>query len=385
MNGIRIRGEVAPGFEGMRHAFAACLADEPADPGAQLAVHLEGRRVVDLWTDGPVVGDTVTGDSLMGVYSSTKGATALTVALLVQEGVLDLDRRVADHWPAFAAEGKRDVTIRQVLSHQAGVPGVDGGLTPAELADDTLAAGRVAAQRPYWEPGTAYGYHSFTFGAILNEVVRAATGETLQRVYERRVRAPRALDVYLGLPEREGKRVVATLPWLSTPAQEAALAANRPDADGVPGVSYNLNATPPMDYVAYANSRETRANGPSSGGAVASARGLASLYSAAVFGLDGEPPLLTSATLAEFTRLHTPGADLVTGVEGRFALGFEHKRSQYPFLGDRAFGHCGMGGSEAFADPATGVVYAYTRRRMPFGFTATENRCLTAAVLRCLS
>src|SRR5882724_2238039 len=158
---IEVHGTVAPGFEPVRDEFAAVLAEQPDEPGAQLAAYHDGALVVDLWA-----GDGVAGDSLTGVFSSGKGAAYLVVALLVQEGVLDLDRAVAYYWPEFAAEGKADVTLRELLAHRAGVVGVDGGFGPGELADDHLIAARLAAQRPFWRPGSAYGYHCFGIGAI---------------------------------------------------------------------------------------------------------------------------------------------------------------------------------------------------------------------------
>jgi len=257
-----VQGTVAEGFEEVREEFTAVLAEEPAEPGAQLAAYVNNRQMVDLWA-----GSAVTGDSLTGVFSSGKGAAYLVVALLVQDGVLALDQTVAHYWPEFAAEGKADVTLRELLTHRAGVIGVDGGFTTEELADDRLIAKRLADQRPYWKPGSAYGYHCFVIGALIGEVVRRA-------------------------------------------------------------------------------------------------------------------PLLKPKTLAEFSKLHSTGIDLVSGKRDLFALGFEAKGLQYPFLGANAFGHCGVAGSEAFADPHSGVAYGYTRRHFAFGFAAPENDRLAAAVLR---
>ena len=145
---IEVQGTVAPGFEEVRDAFAAFVAEDPADPGAQLSAYVKGLEVVDLWA-----GDGMRGDSLTGTLSAIKGATHLVVALLVQDGALDLDRRVAEYWPEFAAEGKGELTLRELLAHRSGVIGVDGGFTLDELADDRAIAARLASQRPYWTPG----------------------------------------------------------------------------------------------------------------------------------------------------------------------------------------------------------------------------------------
>ncbi|XVQ06210.1 MFS transporter [Spirillospora sp. CA-255316] len=140
------------------------------------------------------------GETLTGVYSSTKGAATLVAALLVQDGALEPDEPVARRWPVFAAAGKDRITLRDVLTHRSGVIGVDGGLTADELADDRVIADRLAGQRPYWRPGSAYGYGGFVAFAIVGEVVRKATGRSLQEIFEERVRAPYELDLYLGLP-----------------------------------------------------------------------------------------------------------------------------------------------------------------------------------------
>ncbi|MDF2706154.1 MAG: EstA family serine hydrolase [Nonomuraea muscovyensis] len=371
-----VRGTVAAGYEDVLAEFAAVAAEED-EPGAQLAAYAGGRQVVDLWT-----GDGISGDSLHALYSSGKGAAHLVVALLVQDGVLDLDRPVAGSWPEFAAEGKGGITLRDLLAHRAGLIGVAGGFTTAELADDRLLARRLAGQRPYWRPGTGYGYHAFVIGALTGEVVRRATGRTLQEVYEERVRAPYGLDFYLGLPEALEPRYVPVRPL--PPGQRALAAANAPAADSLTGIAFNLNATPPTDLVAFANTREVRALGPASAGSVGSARGLAAMYAAAIGALDGREPLLKPDVRAEFTRRHSVGADLVTGERDHFLLGFEAQARRYPFLGPDAFGHSGAVGAQSFADPRSGVAYAYTRRRFAFGGGggAAENHRLAAAVIR---
>ncbi|MER7950281.1 serine hydrolase domain-containing protein [Streptomyces sp. NPDC096079] len=373
-----VHGTVEPGFEIVREVFAGVAANEARDGGAQLAVHHRGRLVVDLWG-----GDGVDGDSLLGLYSSSKGAMALVVALLVQDGVLDLDREVASWWPEFAAEGKGKITLRQVLSHRAGVIGADGGLSPEEIADDRLIAARLAGQRPFWEPDTAHGYHGTVIGALVGEVVLRATGRTAQELYEERVRAPYALDYHLGLPEELEARFRTALPLLPTPAQRAFLAENPIAPDSLMAIAFNLHADPPFDDVAYANSRAVRAQAPLSGGGIGTARGLSRMYAAIAGELDGRPPLLAPGTLAEFARIHSEGTDLVTGSESAFGLGFVPLATRYPSLSPTAIGHSGAPGSQAFADPATGLAYSYARRRFGFlaGPGAPENDRLVQAVV----
>jgi CubicO group peptidase (beta-lactamase class C family) len=374
-----VHGTVVPGFEPVRDAFAAAVAAETAEPGAQLAVHLDGRPVVDLWA-----GEGLDGDSLLAVYSSTKGAAHTVAALLVQDGLLDLDREVAHYWPEFAAGGKERVTVRQLLAHQAGVIGLPRGLTARELADDRVTAELLAAQEPFWEPGTASGYHGLVIGALVGEVVRRITGRTLQEVWEERVRAPFGLDFHLGLPEELEPRYLDSRPAVLTSEQQAEAAANAPGAERLAliGVAFSTVTEPPVDLVAFVNTREVRALGQASAAGVASARGLARFYAAASGGLDGRPALLAPGTIAEFSRLQWPGEDLVVAAPGAFAVGFEYLPNRFEPLTEGAFGHSGAAGSLAFADPASGVAYGYTRRRHAYpGGAAPENQQLIAAVV----
>ncbi|WP_030675147.1 EstA family serine hydrolase [Streptomyces sp. NRRL B-1347] len=376
----QVHGTVAAGFEGVREAFAEVLGEQRQAPEAQLVVHVDGRRVVDLWG-----GPGTSADTLTGLYSVTKGAAHLVVALLVQDGVLDLDRTVASYWPEFGAEGKDRLTLRELLAHRSGAVGVDGGFTLAELADDRLSAARLAGQRPLWEPGTAYGYHAFVIGALTGEVVRRVTGRSLQELYEERIRAPYGLDFHLGLPKALEGRYAEVLPLEPTEEEAERLLADAPAPDSVSGIAFNLNATPSIDLVTFANSPAVRALGPASSGGVGSARGVAGMYAAAISEVDGRAPLLTPRTITEFAPVSRRGTDLVTGNDDVFGLGFESLSGLYAFLGPETFGHSGAAGSLAFADPARGVAYAYTRRRFAFpsGFGAgLENHRLAEAVTR---
>jgi CubicO group peptidase (beta-lactamase class C family) len=370
-----VHGTVTEEFEDVRARFVAIAVAEPG-LSAQLSVRHQGRQVVDLWT-----GPGVTGDSLFALYSSGKGAAYLVLALLVQDGLVDLDAPVAAYWPEFAAADKEGISVRDLVSHKAGLIGVDGGFTLDELADDRRLAARLAGQKPYWSPGTAYGYHAFVIGALVGEIVHRVTGATLQEVFERRIRAPYGIDFHLGLPATEEHRYLPVQPLL--PHQQAATQAALPAADSLTGIAFNLNATPPTDLVDFANTRAVRALGPASSGSVGTARGLARMYAAALGELDGHAPLLKPEVRAEFTAPHTSGTDLVTGETDHFLLGFEAQAVRYPGLGPDAFGHSGAVGAQSFADPRSGIAYSYTRRRFSFGGGggAPENGDLVTAVL----
>ncbi|MEU3722034.1 serine hydrolase domain-containing protein [Streptomyces sp. NPDC031705] len=371
--GVTVDGTVAPGWETVRDEFEAFVSLEPNPPEAQLAVRHHGRTVVDLWG-----GEDTDGGTLSPVFSITKGAAHLVVALLAQEGALDLERPVSAYWPEFTGHGKERLTVRQLVSHRSGLINSDEGFSYEEIADDAVVAARLAGQKPFWEPGTAYGYHAFVIGALTGEVVRRATGRSLQELYEERVRAPYGLDLYMGLPEGLLDRWKPILEMLPTPAQQELLAARGPLPEMMK-TAFNGHREPPMDPVAYANHPTTRALGPASAGGTGSARGVAALYAAAVGGLDGRPALLEPATVADVARLHTPGVDRVTSEADHFGLGFETQAA----VGPEAFGHCGAAGAQGFADPVTGIAYGYTRRRFGFpGGLAPENGRLTAAVLK---
>ncbi|MGW2827750.1 serine hydrolase domain-containing protein [Streptomyces sp. NPDC001286] len=374
-----IHGTVADGFEAVREEFATFVAGERPDYEGQLCAYLHGRKVVDLWA-----GDGTEPDSLYAVYSSSKGAAHLVVALLVQDGTLELDRKVTYYWPEFAAEGKGSVTLRDLISHRAGVVGTDGGFTAAELADDRAMAERLADQKPFWRPGTAFGYHALVIGALTGEVVRRATGRSLQDVYEERIRAPYALDFHLGLPAALEPRFRAAQPMIPTPVQQAVLDEAPTGPHTLGSIAMNAHAPDAGTLVDYANSRAVRAKGPASAGGVAAARGLAGMYAAAISEVDGKAPLLKPDTIAEVGQIHSIGYDLVLRSHRAFGLGFQATAdSWHPVLGAGAFGHSGAGGSQAFADPRSGLAYGYTRRRLAYpGGAAPENDRLVRAVHR---
>jgi CubicO group peptidase (beta-lactamase class C family) len=359
-----VQGTVAPGYEKVREVFAAEMAGL-GDLGAQLAVYRHGRPVVDLWTVDP--------DALIGLLSVTKGAAFLVVALLVQDGVIDVNRSVRHYWPQFTS----DVTVRELLGHRAGLIGVDGGFGPAELADDRIIAERLAKQRPYWPRGSGYGYHALVIGALAGEIVRRVTGRSLQQTYEHRVRAPYGIDFYLGLP--------AELEPRSCPLRPPVGRQPGPGPGSLSGIALNLHADPPTDLTVFGNSRTVRALGQASAGGVGTARGIARLYAAAVSGLNGNQPLLRPATTVDFGTAGGPAPDLLSGGSGnQFGLGFEAMTTPYPFLGPAAFGHFGAAGSLGFADPRSGVAYGYARDRLaqPHGGGAVENDQVVAAVVQ---
>ncbi|MFZ4233602.1 serine hydrolase domain-containing protein [Streptomyces murinus] len=376
---IAVHGTVAEGFEAVREEFAALVAGERDDYEGQVCAYVRGRCVVDLWAGG-----TGAGDALYGVFSATKGAAHLVAALLVQDGTLELNRKVRYYWPEFAAEGKGELTLRDLLAHRAGLVGTDAGFTRTELADDRVVAEHLADQRPFWRPGAAFGYHALVIGALTGEVVRRATGRTIQDLYEDRVRAPYGLDFHLGLPATADPRFRAVQPLLPTPGQQALIDASPRGPHTLEAIAYNRHGAEPTDLERLYEDPLIRAKGPASQGGIASARGLARMYAAMIGEVDGKAPLLKADTVAEFGRIHSAGYDLVTRDHRSFGLGFQATADLwYPFLGAGSVGHSGANGTQAFADPHAGLAYGYTRRRFTFPYgAAPENERLVRAAHR---
>lgn len=377
-----VRGTVAAGFEPVRAEFAAVAAEEGGDHAAQLTVYRWGERVVDLWT-----GPGTDADSLFGAYSASKGAAHLVVASLVQDGVLDLDRKVGHYWPQFAVHGKGDLLLRELLAHRAGLVGTDSGFSAEELADDRTVAERLGAQRPYWRPGTAFGYHALVAAALSGEVVRRATGRSVQELFAERVRDRYGVDFHLGLAAEQEHRFLDARPMLATPERLAALAAGTGAPNSLSGIAFNRHHPRNPAVWELPNIPAVRSRGTASFGGVASARGLARMYAAAIGPLDGTPPLLGPETVALAGQIQSCGHDLVLGAPKAFTIGFHATAEYHSELGQGSFGHSGAGGQQAFADPRNGIAYGYTRRRTPFPAAAgPENdrliRVLYAAAAR---
>jgi CubicO group peptidase (beta-lactamase class C family) len=328
------------------------LAADP-DLSFQAAAWHDGRPVLDVW-GGPHLGE----DSVIVPYSVTKNTIGLSVGLLVERGALDLDERVAHYWPEFAAKGKERVTVRQLLSHQAGLPQATPALTWDDLLDHHAAAEKLAASRPFWQPGSAFGYHAITIGNLGDELVFRVTGRTLHEFYEQEIRAPHDVDFHLGLPAGHESRRAAVLPMV------------RPVSDTtVPAFS----ALGPVVFgsmsgdVDLGNSPRSWRYGHPAGSGTGTARGLARLLAAAVTGVDGAAPFLSADTVEQIGQQQIRGYDEVLHQHDRaHAIVFQKPSQQLAFGGPRAFGHDGAAGALACVDPDTGIAFAYTIARGPW-------------------
>lgn len=360
-----LRGFVAPGYEGVLALFESFLTED-SRYSAQLAAYHKGVPVVRL-TGGPDMAP----ETLTGAYSCSKGVAAMVIALLVQDGVIDLDQTVAHYWPEFAAHGKDRLLVRAALSHQAGLMGVEGGFGLDEFTTPQAAA-RLAGAAPAWEPGRQFGYHALTIGILMEELCRRTTGESLQDIFDPRIRKPHDVDFFLGLPAD------------MEPRYRDVLYGNDPDQGWLDPLSLEgLNSNAPVSTIMeLPNIRSVRAAGMSAAGGVGSADGLARLYAAATSGVDGGEPFLAARTVETMTREQVWGLDRSSGLDNAFAVVFMKPHPSRNFGSHRAFGHEGANAALGFADPSYGLGFGYIPRRAEEGRSPGRAHRLAAEVRR---
>jgi CubicO group peptidase (beta-lactamase class C family) len=287
------------------------------------------------------------------------------IALLVERGALDLDAAVASYWPEFGAKGKGAVTVRQVLSHQAGLVGVDGGFTWDEVMDHRSLAERLAAQRPLWRPGAGFQYHALTIGTLADELVRRIDGRPVAQVLREEVTGPRGIDVWMGTPASEDGRVVDALPPTGEEIMAFLATGEGVGGDDPHGLgAQSLPAGDPLALISGVNEERSRRAGAPAAGVLASAAGLAHLYAALRHDAGGLR-LLSDDTLAQMSQIQVDGIELGSGLHARFGVIFQAPCPRWPFGSHRAFGHDGAGGSLAFCDPTFDVAFGYTVQRLP--------------------
>ncbi|MFT3797430.1 serine hydrolase domain-containing protein [Microbacterium sp.] len=348
----RLHGRADARLDALVERLEGFLAADD-DLSFQVAAYHDGALVLDAWGGPHLAQDAVTVP-----YSVTKNTIGLSVGLLVERGALDLDETVAHYWPEFAAQDKEHVTVRQLLSHQAGLPQATPPLTWDELLDHHAAADRLAATRPFWRPGSAFGYHALTIGSLGDELVFRVTGHTLHEFYEREVRAPHGVDFFLGLPADQEHRFVPLLP-LVQPVSDTLV---RSYSALGPVVFGSMS-----DDVHLANDPRSYRYGHPGGSGTGTARGLARLFAAAVTGVDGGAAFLSPDTVGRIGQQQIRGYDEVLDQQGRaHAIVFQKPSQQLAFGGPRSFGHDGAAGALACVDPDTGVAFAWTIARGPW-------------------
>jgi CubicO group peptidase (beta-lactamase class C family) len=369
----RIEGDCHPRFAAVRDAFAANFA-AGLEVGASFAATVGGEPVVDLWGGFADAARTRpwTRDTIVNVYSTTKAMTALSAHLLVERGELDLDQPVARYWPEFAQAGKERITTRHLLSHSAGLAAVREPLRSRALYDWTRMTEALAAETPWWPPGTANGYHALTYGHLVGEVVRRISGRTLGTFFRDEVAGPLGADFHIGLPASADSRVGDVVP--PTAEENASAGVKRPDPESLVGKAMGN----PMLRPEFANTVEwRRAEIPAANGH-GNARSVARVMAAlACGGTLGDVRLLGDWTLSRAIAEQRYAKDLVLGFKMRWALGFMLTSDEIPLgRSPRTFGHGGWGGSLAFADLDARVSWAYVMNKMSPG-TAGDARAFS--------
>lgn len=328
-----------------------------AETGVQVAAYHDGVLIVDAvaGTADPVTGRPVTSGTPIFSFSTGKNVAATLAHLLVARGFLDDDSPITDLWPEFGVHGKAGATLRHVLTHTVGLPAMPREITPNELPDWSRVCAALAAAEPRWRPGAAMGYHSYTFGFLVGELARRATGRPMCELLREWITAPLGIEgqLYFAVPQESHPglaRLDQARPWPADPDDGEAILApweTRPSA-------------------AFGNNGEIlRADIPSVG--VATAHGLAAMYNAVLQGT-----LVDAARLAELSAVAFEGVDQVFGTPARMALGYPIGRlGAPPEENSVAFGWPGGGGSYAYADPARGVAFALTKNRLVPDFDTT--------------
>ncbi|MEV0436534.1 serine hydrolase domain-containing protein [Nocardia sp. NPDC050413] len=389
-----VHGDVAAGFGPVADAFRRNFTSH-GEIGAAVAVYAGGEPLVDLWAGHRDRARAVPWerDTIVPVFSSSKGMSAFTIATAVSRGLLDYDAPVAKYWPEFAAHGKDRITVRQLIDHQAGLSGLDRVVKLSELGDRESLAALLAAQKPMWEPGTRHGYHALTLGLYQSELLRRVdpAGRSLGRFFAEEIAAPVGADLFIGLPEDESLDRVAQLSatkGLDILRYELADIPLRIGAEvyAKRGHSYAALTNPRPGAPARATRREFLGiEWPGMNG-VGNARALARVYGAAA-GRTGALPLSDDVLdlLAAPTVDSVPAADLVLHTKSRYHLGFRKSRGSFRFGSDkRAYGTTGLGGSFGFADPTTGLGFGYTMNRLGMAILDdVRSRNLRTAVLDC--
>ena len=380
MNDIPIDGDCDSRFASVREAFRENFTHR-GEPGAAIALSVHGKPVVDLWGGwSDAARSRIWQDNtLVNFFSVSKALCTICVLRQVEQGKLALDEPVATVWPEFAAARKENLTLRHVLTHQAGLPSLHEPLPAGAMLDWNVMIDALARAEPWWKPGTAHGYHVNTFGFLLGEVVRRVSGRTIGTMLREDIALPLGADVHIGLPANEHYRVAEYL-WPITTSQQG-----MPEGNDV--MRWNAYWNPPgISGGGYVNTPEWRmAEIPSTNGH-GTARGVARVYAALANGgeIDGVR-VVSRAMIDTATTEQSNGFDLINQRPSRFGLGFQLTQPERPIgPNPRAFGHFGAGGSLGFCDPDTGVAFAYVTNDMGPRWQNPRNRALIGAIYNSL-
>ena len=363
MPAVELQGDCEPRFGAVRDAFEANWTDH-GEVGASLCVIVGGETVVDLWgghadAEGSRSWER---DTIANVYSSTKGIAAAAAAMLVDRGQLDVERSVVDYWPEFGQAGKSEIKVRQLLTHEAGLAGVDEELPDEAVLDWDYMIGALERQAPMWTPGEGMGYHAISYGWLVGEVIRLIDGRTCGEFVRDEIAGPLGVDFFIGLPESEDSRTADLLP--APGAAPIGVSAQ----DTLAARALGLAAPRLAGTV---NSREWRAAELPAANGHGNGRSMATIYSALSQG--GGTLLSNNAIEACGPTEHAAREDMVLGFLVRRSLGFilSTAGGRYEWgPNPRTFGHSGAGGSIGFADPDAEIGFGYVMNQMSAGLGA---------------
>lgn len=371
MNDGSVQGFTDDRYAAVREVFAQNLASG-ADVGASFCATLDGKTVVDLW--GGFADEARTRpweqDTIVNVYSTTKTMTALTALLIADRGELDFDAPVARYWPEFAANGKEKVKVSHLMSHSAGLSGWKEPIAKEDLYDWEKVTTLLAAQAPYWEPGTAPGYHAITQGYLVGEVVRRITGLSVGTVFREEIAEPLGADFHIGLPASEDGRVADLIP--------------PPPGDGISDrsadeIAANMANNPGLDVLATRTRAWRGAEIPAAGG-TGNARSVAEIQSIlANGGIAKGKRFLSEAGCRKALELQIEGDDLALGVPVRFGLGFGLPGGMVPLPNPNSMYWGGYGGSLVIIDMDARTTFSYVMNRME-GTTTGDMRAFSLAM-----
>ena len=360
---MEIHGECDPQFSKVKETFKK-LYQEDREIGSCFAVYKDGNPLVDLWGGFQDKNKTKPWqkDNLVTVYSTTKGVAAFCIALAMEKGLLNYEEKVSTYWPEFASNGKEDITVGMLMSHQAGICSPETRNVD-DYYNQNLMAEKLARMTPIWEPGTASGYHSMTFGWLTSELILRLTGKSLGTFFREEVGDRHEIDFFIGLPESEDHRVAELIPFdivrNENPEQQQVELTDAQKSQRNSAGTLDIQNTK-----AWRQAEIPSANGQGNAG------GLAKLYSLIV-PEDNSLKLLKDDTVNQMTTMQIEGRDLVLAVQVRWGVGFilnKHKIIYGPIEG--AFGHSGYGGSCAFGDPENKIGVSYVMNRMLDNFNA---------------
>lgn len=388
----RVEGHCEPAFQAVADQFIANFDDE--EVGASLCITVGGETVVDLWggLKGGKSPEAWEEDTVSVVFSCTKGATALCAHHLIDQGLLDIHEKVGHYWTEFASNGKEDTTVEMMLNHSVGVPALREPVKDGGYCDWDYMVQRLAAEEPFWPPGTRNGYHMMTFGWTVGELVRRVSGKSLGTYFREHIAEPLGLDFSIGLPEDQHSRVSKVLRWRPKKGEQPA-----------PFTQAMLNDRHSLQYLAFMNSGKHKTDSTESylaelggGGGIANGRALAGMYAPLANG-----GIHKGIRIVSEDHIHRMSAVSVATLEdatllmpSRFGLGFmrsmdnRHRPSgsmETMVLGRGGFGHAGAGGSVGFADPQEKLSFGYSMNQMGAGILLNQRgQKLVDATYQCL-